>query len=199
MTHTASAARLAAALAVTFLPGAVMAADPPAARASADTSPVAAEYRLGAGDKLRIEVYKDAQLSQAVQIRPDGKITLPLVGELEAINRTPLELRDEIAKALKEFMTNPVVTVIVVDALSSQVFVTGMVGRSGPVPIYGPTTILQVLATAGGLSEWANKKDVRVLRQTITGPQTIKFNYQDAINGKISPIYLRSGDTVIVR
>ena len=76
---------------------------------------VAEEYRLGAGDKLRIEVYKDAQLSQSVQIRPDGKITLPLVGDIEATNRTPIELRDAITIALKEYMTNPVVTAIVVE------------------------------------------------------------------------------------
>lgn len=92
MTHTAFATRLAAAAlaTLTLLPAPVAAADPPAARTSADTSPLAGEYRLGAGDKLRIEVYKDSQLSQSVQIRPDGKITLPLVGDLEATNRTPL-------------------------------------------------------------------------------------------------------------
>jgi polysaccharide export outer membrane protein len=191
---------LAAAALVTFtlLPAHATAADPPA-RATADTSPVVGEYRLGAGDKLRIEVYKDTQLSQSVQIRPDGKITLPLVGELEATNRTPLELKDEITKSLKEFMTNPVVTVIVVETLSSQVFVTGMVAKSGPVPIHGPLTILQAIAMAGGLDQWANKKDVRVLRRSITGTQTIKFNYQDAIDGVTDPIYLRSGDTIIVR
>src|SRR5262245_53031058 len=72
------------------------------------------DYRLGAGDKLRIEVYKDQQLSQSVQIRPDGKITMPLIGDLEASGRTPLELRESIAGQLKEYMTNPVVTVIVV-------------------------------------------------------------------------------------
>jgi polysaccharide export outer membrane protein len=96
-------------------------------------------------------------------------------------------------------MTNPVVTVIVVETLSSQVFVTGMVAKSGPVPIHGPLTILQAIAMAGGLDQWANKKDVRVLRRSITGTQTIKFNYQDAIDGVTDPIYLRSGDTIIVR
>src|SRR5258705_9191183 len=96
----------------------------------------AEEYRLGAGDKLRIEVYKDAQLSQSVQIRPDGKITLPLVGDVEATNRTPIELRDAIAQSLKEYITNPTVTVIVVEALASQVFVMGEVSHPGPVQIY---------------------------------------------------------------
>src|SRR5213593_1505262 len=85
------------------------------------------EYRVGPGDKLRIEVYKDPQLSQSVQIRPDGKITLPLIGDLDATGRTPIELRDAIAKALKDYITNPTVTVIVVEALASQVFVMGEV------------------------------------------------------------------------
>src|SRR5206468_7591034 len=117
----------------------------PAARANdSDKKPApgalaaADEYHLGAGDKLRIEVYKDPQLSQSVQIRPDGKITLPLVGDLEATGRTPIELRDAIAKALKDYITNPTVTVIVVEALASQVFVMREVSHPGAVQIYGP-------------------------------------------------------------
>ncbi len=156
------------------------------------------EYRLGPGDKLRIEVYKDAQLSQSVQIRPDGKITLPLVGDVEASGRTPIELRDTIAKSLKEYITTPTVTVIVVEALASQVYVMGEVSHPGPMPIHGPTTVLQALAMAGGFKEFANTKDVRVLRPTATGMQTLKFNYKEAINGDVKPFYLRSGDTVIV-
>jgi polysaccharide export outer membrane protein len=156
------------------------------------------EYRLGPGDKLRIEVYKDAQLSQSVQVRPDGKITLPLVGDIDANGRTPIELRDTIAKALKEYITSPTVTVIVVEALAAQVYVMGEVSHPGPMPMHGPTTILQALAMAGGFKEFANTKDVRVLRPTPTGVQTLHFNYKDAINGDVKPFYLRSGDTVIV-
>jgi polysaccharide biosynthesis/export protein len=198
MNHTTFVTRLVVALAasIALLPRSAVADDPPARSADA---PVAAEYRLGAGDKLRIEVYKDAQLSQSLQIRPDGKITLPLVGDIEATNRTPLELRDEITKSLREFMTNPVVTVIVVEALSSQVFITGQVARSGPIQIFGPTTIVQAIAMAGGLAEWANKRDVRVLRPGPTGTQTIRVNYQEALDGASRPVYLRSGDTVVVR
>jgi polysaccharide export outer membrane protein len=160
---------------------------------------VDSEYRLGPGDKLRIEVYKDQQLSQSVQIRPDGKITLPLIGDMEATHRTPIELRDTIATALKEYVTNPVVTVIVVEAVASQVFVMGEVAKAGPIPLNGPTTILQALAMAGGFREFANTKDVRVLRQTPGGLQTLTFNYKDAVNGDVKPFFLRSGDTVIVR
>src|SRR5207237_3216759 len=85
--------------------------------------PATDDYRLGPGDKLRIEVYKDAQLSQSVQVRPDGKITLPLVGDIEATGKTPLELRDAVTKALKEYMTNPVATVIVVEASAAIAYV----------------------------------------------------------------------------
>jgi len=157
------------------------------------------EYRLGPGDKLRIEVYKDQQLSQAVQIRPDGKITLPLVGDTDAAGRTPLELRDQLTSALKEYVTNPVVTVIVVEAVASQVFVMGEVSRSGPIQLNGPTNVLQALAMAGGFREFANTKAVKILLPLPDGNvQTLIFNYRDAVNGVEKPLMLRSGDTVIV-
>jgi polysaccharide export outer membrane protein len=158
------------------------------------------EYRLGPGDKLRIEVYKDPQLSQSVQVRPDGKITLPLIGDLDATNRTPIELRDTIAKSLKEYITNPTVTVIVVEALASQIYVMGEVTHPGTMQLHGPTTILQALAMAGGFKEFANTKDVKVLRPKAGGNnvETLRFNYKDVINGDAKPFYLRSGDTVIV-
>ena len=198
MSHTRFSLRLAAAVAAfaLALPDGVFAADPPT---RTDTSPIVGEYRLGAGDKLRIEVYKDPQLSQSVQIRPDGKITLPLVGDIEATDRTPIELRDQITKSLREYMTNPVVTVIVQEAVSAVVFVTGEVAKSGPVALNGPLNIIQALAMAGGFNEWANRKDVRVLRQGPAGMQTLHFNYQDASNGEAKPLYLKAGDTVIVR
>jgi polysaccharide export outer membrane protein len=158
------------------------------------------EYRLGPGDKLRIEVYKDPQLSQSVQIRPDGKITLPLIGDLEATSRTPLELRDTIAKALKEYITNPTVTVIVVEALASKIYVMGEVTHPGTMELHGPTTILQALAMAGGFKEFANTKDVRVLRPKGErgAVETLRFNYKDVLNGDAKPFLLRSGDTVVV-
>jgi len=157
------------------------------------------EYRLGPGDKLRIEVYKDQQLSQSVQVRPDGKITLPLIGDLEATGRTPIELRDTIAAAFKEYVTNPTVTVIVVEALASKVYVMGEVTHPGTMELHGPTTILQALAMAGGFKEFANTKDVKVLRPGDRGAiQTLRFNYKDMLNGDAKPFLLRSGDTVVV-
>ncbi|HMD33836.1 MAG TPA: polysaccharide biosynthesis/export family protein [Vicinamibacterales bacterium] len=157
-----------------------------------------ADYRLGAGDKLRIEVYKDTQLSQSVQIRPDGKITLPLVGDVSATGMTPLELRDSLAKSLTEYITNPTVTVIVVEAESAHAFVMGEVSHPGPVQLHGPTTVLQALAMAGGFKEFANTKDVKVLRPKGNGLETLRFNYKDVLSGDAKPFYLKAGDTVIV-
>ncbi len=172
---------------------------PASDKKTAQAAPAASEeYRLGPGDKLRIEVYKDPQLSQSAQIRPDGKITLPLIGDVDASGRTPMELRDTITTSLKEYITNPTVTVIVVEALASQVFVMGEVAHPGPVQLHGPTTILQALAVAGGFKEFANTKDVKVMRTTASGVQTLRFNYKDAVNGDVKPFFLRSGDTVIV-
>ena len=96
------------------------------------------DYRLTPGDKLRVEVYKDAQLSQSLQIRPDGKVTLPLLGDIVATDLTPIQLRDRIATGLKEYITNPVVTVIVVEASPVMVYVMGEVTQPGSIPMRGP-------------------------------------------------------------
>jgi len=157
------------------------------------------DYVIGPGDKLRIEVYKDAQLSQSLQVRPDGKITLPLIGDLEATGLAPIALRDVIAKRLKEYVTNPVVTVIVVEASAATAYVVGEVNSPGAVTLQGgQLTVLQALALAGGLKDFADSKNIRVLRKSITGTQTIDFNYKEAIRGNGQPVYLRPGDTVVV-
>jgi polysaccharide biosynthesis/export protein len=152
------------------------------------------DYTLGPGDKLRIEVYREPQLSQALQVRPDGKITLPLVGDVTAAGRTPIELRDSISGSLKEYVTNPVVTVIVQEAVAAQVYVIGEVSQAGTQVMQGPLTVLQALAQAGGLKEFAKKSDVHILR----GTQKLPFNYKDAVNGRIPAMYLQPGDTIVV-
>src|SRR5919106_692221 len=142
------------------------------------------EYRLGPGDKLRVEVYKDLQLSQSLQVRPDGKITLPLVGDFAAAGKTPIQLRDDLTKSLKEYVTNPVVTVIVVEATAAQVNVIGEVTNPGTLVMQGPMTVLQALAQVGGLREFADRDDIRILRKTQNGVQTISFNYKRAVKGE---------------
>ena len=162
----------------------------------------AADYRLVAGDKLRIEVYKDTQISQSLQIRPDGKITLPLVGDVAAAGRTSVELRDAIGGALKDYISNPVVTVIVTETTPQVVYVTGEVNKPGALTLpSGQMSVLQALAMAGGFTDFANKKDIRILRKGVSGMQTLKFNYKDALDddNKREPLQLQAGDTVVVK
>ena len=179
-------------------------ATPPAAPAAstAAAAPTATDYRLAPGDKLRVEVYKDAQLSQSLQIRPDGKVTLPLVGDIVAVDLTPMQLRDRISNSLKEYITNPVVTVIVVEASPVMIHVMGEVATPGSIPMRGPMTVLQALAMAGGFKEFANTKDIRILRRPsgiLKTVETISFNYNDAIKGNTPPVFLSPGDMVVVR
>jgi polysaccharide export outer membrane protein len=204
------------ALCFLILPSTARAQQPPAAdrppatvatlpTAPGPTSPAppastSADYRLMAGDKLRIEVYKDPQLSQSLQVRPDGKITLPLAGDVVAAGRTSMQLRDAIAGSLKEYINNPVVTVIVVETTPQVVYVMGEVQKPGTLPIVnGRMTVVQALAMAGGFTDFANRKDIRILRKGRTGMQTIRFNYKEAIEDGREPLALQSGDTVIVR
>ncbi|MGE3178571.1 MAG: polysaccharide biosynthesis/export family protein [Vicinamibacterales bacterium] len=156
------------------------------------------DYLLAPGDKLRIEVYKDPQLSQSVQVRPDGKITMPLIGDVEAAGLAPLALRDALASGLKEYVTNPVVTVIVVEAQPATAYVVGEVQNPGAIQVATSMTVLQALALAGGLKDFADSKNIRVLRNSITGVQTIRFNYRDALQGLGAPVYVNPGDTVVV-
>src|SRR4051812_19164363 len=180
-------------------------ADPKAMSAAAPvgtSGSTSTDYHLVPGDKLRIEVYKDAQLSQSLQIRPDGKVTLPLIGDVAAAGRTSVELRDAISESLKEYITTPVVTVIVVETTPQMVYITGEVNKPGALPLVtGRMSILQALAMAGGFTDFAKKKDIRVLRKTATGMQTLKFNYKEAIgdDSHREPLQLIAGDTVIVK
>jgi polysaccharide export outer membrane protein len=160
----------------------------------AASAAVAADYRLVPGDKLRVEVYKDPQLSQSLQVRPDGKITLPLANDIVAAGRTPTELRDAITASLETYITNPTVTVIVVETVPPVVYVMGEVNTPGPQPITGELSVLQALAMAGGFKDFANRKNIVIRR----GAQTIKFNYNEAIKGRTQAVMLRPGDTIVV-
>jgi polysaccharide export outer membrane protein len=204
MKHSPISSCLAAAALCTLAPRPAVAAPHPAPLIDSDKKPAPQgtslpdEYRMSPGDKLRIEVYKDPQLSQSVQVRPDGRITLPLVGDLEANARTPIELRDAIVAALKEYITNPTVTVIVVEATASTAYVMGEVNHPGAVTLQAPLTIIQALALAGGLKDFADARNIRILRKSSLGVQMIPFDYKEAVRSVRAPIYLRPGDTVVV-
>jgi polysaccharide export outer membrane protein len=159
---------------------------------------VTRDYQLAVGDKLRIEVYRETQLSQSVEIRPDGKITLPMVGDVSAAGVTPRELGATLTERLREYLTNPVVTVIVAEATPPFVYVLGEVAAPGALPMRTPMTVLQALAMAGGFKEFAHRNDIRILRRTSTGVDTIRFNYKEAIEAPGRPMMLQAGDTVIV-
>jgi len=181
--------------------GTTATAAPAAARPStaAATTP---DYRLSAGDKLKIDVYEDKNLSQALQIRPDGKITMPLIGDVMAAGRSASELREALTTSLKEHIATPTVTVIVTETMPQVVYVTGEVGKPGAYTIVnGQMSILQAIAMAGGLTEFANKKDIQVQRRTAKGMERLKFNYKEALDeaSQREPLQLMAGDTVIVK
>jgi polysaccharide export outer membrane protein len=157
------------------------------------------DYRLSLGDKLRIEVYREPQLSQSVEVRPDGKITLPLVGDIAAAGFTAQELAGTLTEQLREYVTTPTVTVIVAEATPPMIYVIGEVNSPGAQPLRTPISVLQALAVSGGFREFANTKKIRILRRGTSGTlQTIPFNYKDAVSGKDQPIYLKPGDTIVV-
>ena len=165
-------------------------------RPAANTAP---DYRLVPGDKLRIEVYRDAQLSQSLQVRPDGKITLPLVGDVPAEGRTSAELRDALVTSLKDYNTNPVVTVIVVETVPPVFYVMGEVNTPGTFQIKGQVSALQALAMAGGFKDFAKTKNIRILRKGARGAQqTVGFNYKEAAEGRGPAVFMQPGDTIIV-
>ena len=158
---------------------------------------VGPDYLLGIGDKLRVEVYREPQLSQSLEIRPDGKITLPLVGDVVAAGSTPRALGQTLSEKLKDYLTNPVVTVIVAEANPPTAYVMGEVNNPGAIPLRSPLTVVQALAMAGGFKEFANTKGIRILRRSASGVSTIPFNYKEAVEGG-PPVMLQPGDTLVV-
>jgi len=198
---TLTTGSIAALLGVALVTSAARAQTPNGGGAAPLASAATTDYRLMPGDKLRVEVYKDAQLSQSLQIRPDGKVTLPLLGDIVATDLTPIQLRDRIATGLKEYVTNPVVTVIVVEASPVMVYVMGEVMHPGAIPMRGQMTVLQALALAGGFREFANTKNIRILRKAagvLKTVETIPFNYNEAVKGNSTPVFLSPGDMVVV-
>ena len=171
---------------------------PSVARSGPTVATNSTDYKMVVGDKLRVEVYKDPQMSQSLQIRPDGKITLPLVGDVAAAGKTPAALRDSLTSSLKEFITSPVVTVIVVEAQPQTVSVIGEVNAPGTHPIKGQTTVIEALAMAGGFKDFANTKNITIQRSTPTGTTRIKFNYKDAIKSESKQMCVEPGDVIIV-
>jgi len=162
---------------------------------------VAADYVIGADDVLAINVWKEPDLSRTVPVRPDGKITLPLVGDIAATGQTPKQLQASIEQDLAKFISKPAVTVIVQEPKSHKFNIVGEVQRPGSYPLATPMTVLDAIALAGGFRDWAKLKSIYVLRAGANGAQTkFAFNYKKVIKGHASEqnIQLRTGDTVVV-
>ncbi len=157
-------------------------------------------YIIGEQDALVITVWKEKEISGGVVVRPDGKITVPLVGEIKAVGMTPVQLQSVLAEKLKPFVTVPQVTVAVAEIRSRKVYLIGHAAREGPFMINSSTTILQLIAQAGGLKDFAKRKKIYILRKNGTEQLHIPFNYDDAIKGKRPEqnILLEPGDTIVV-
>lgn len=171
----------------------------PGGAATQDTSQ-SKDYRIGPQDVLKIDVWKEDQLTRTVPVRPDGKISLPLLNDVQAAGLTPMDLATSIRDGLKKFINDPQVTVTVVEINSRRVYVTGEVARPGAFPLLPNMTVLQVLSTAGGFTQFAKEKNIYVLR-TENGKQVkLPFNYKDAINGKKPEqnVMLHPGDVIVV-
>jgi len=174
---------------------------PPAATSAPPTGvSLPAGYVIGPEDVLTIVFWRDKDLSAEVVVRPDGKISLPLLNDVVAAGYTPEELRAQLVKGAAKFLEDPNATVVVKEIHSRKVFVTGQVSKSGSYPLTGEMNVLQMIAHVGGLLEYADSKNIVVLRTENGQERRFKFNYKDVVKGKNlqQNILLKPGDTIIV-
>ncbi|HEX2458720.1 MAG TPA: polysaccharide biosynthesis/export family protein [Vicinamibacterales bacterium] len=159
-----------------------------------------ADYVIGPEDVLGVVFWRDQDMTGDVTVRPDGMVTLPLLGDVAAAGLTPDVLREQIQKAASKYVQDPSVTIVVRQINSRKVFITGEVKTPGAFPLTGPRTVMQVIALAGGLNEWADAKNITVARTENGRQVSFKFNYKDVAQGKKleQNILLKPGDTVIV-
>lgn len=156
-------------------------------------------YVIGPMDELDINVWKQPNVSSEEDVRPDGKISLPLLNDVQAAGYTPMQLAARITKKLEKFVTDPQVTVTVVQANSWRIFVLGQVNRPGPIQLFPGMTVLQAIASAGGLTPYAKKKKIYVLRKVQEGEKRLKFNFKRASRGlSAGGITLKPDDTIFV-
>ena len=158
-----------------------------------------ATYVIGADDNLQVTVWREPTLSGVLPVRPDGMISLVLIGDIKAAGRTPMQLGDDITQRLKKYLQDPSVTVAVTAVNSQKIFMVGEIGHVGPLILSPGMTPLQAISAAGGPSPYANVKRIYILRGTGAKQQKIPFNYKQALKGDNRPgITLEPGDTIIV-
>ncbi len=158
-----------------------------------------ARYIIGSDDSLSITVWKEPTLSGTLPVRPDGMISMALIGDLKAAGRTPMQLADDISGKLKKYIQEPNVSVAVMAVNSQRVFLIGEVGHVGPVAMTPGMSPLQAIAAGGGLSPYANSKKIYILRNEGGKQQKIPYNYKQALKGDDSAtVMLKPGDTIVV-
>jgi polysaccharide export outer membrane protein len=159
------------------------------------------EFRLGPDDVIEVSVYQDKTLDRTVPVRPDGKISLPLIGEMPASGKTATELQKEIALRLKEFVADPTVTVVVKEVNSPKISVLGEVKSPGMYKIKDRATLLDAIALAGGLTEYAKRNKIVVIRTDSNGPpHQFKLNIDDQIKGRSTePFYVLPYDKIYIQ
>lgn len=181
-------------------PAASAASPAPASQTPAPGTQSEAPYKIGPQDMLQIDVWKEPEITRLVPVRPDGKISLPLLNDVQAAGLTPMELANVISDGLKKYINNPQVTVSVSTINSRRVYVTGEVTKPGAFPLLPNMTVLQALTSAGGFTQFAKIKSIYVLRTDGAKQTKIPFNYKAVVGGKKPEdnIELQPGDTVVV-
>jgi polysaccharide export outer membrane protein len=170
------------------------------AASAAQVSTNDAEYKIGPQDVLRIDIWKEPEISRVAPVRPDGKISLPLLNDVQAAGLTPMQLANVISDGLKKYISNPQVTVSVAEINSRRVYVTGEVVRSGALPLLPNMTVLQALSSSGGFTQFARIKNIYVLRVADGKQEKLPFNYKEVVNGHKPEqnILLQPGDVIVV-
>jgi polysaccharide biosynthesis/export protein len=160
--------------------------------------PADSEYKIGPQDVLQIDVWKEPEITRTIPVRPDGKISLPLLNDVQAAGLTAMQLATNIRDSLGKYLTNPQVTVSVTQINSQRVFVTGEVAKSGALPLLPGMTALQALSSSGGFTQFARTKGIYILRNQNGKQVKLPYNYKEVLKGKQDDIVLQPGDIVVV-
>ena len=173
---------------------------PPQAPAAPSNVTLPTDYVIGPEDVVGIVFWREPDMSGDMTVRPDGRITVPVIGEVDAAGLHPQALQKRILEAAGKYITDPNVAVVVRQINSRKIFITGQVTTPGPYPLTGPRTVMQAIALAGGLTEYADTKNITILRVSDGRSESFKFNYKEVARGRSleQNILLKPGDTVVV-
>jgi polysaccharide biosynthesis/export protein len=177
-------------------------ANPPAGNPAALPAPASSSsdtYVIGESDQITVTVWKETTLSGDLLVRPDGMISMPLLGDVQASGLTPLQLADQISTKLKKYIQDPNVSVVLTKMNSKRIYLLGEVGKKGPVDMTPGMTLLEAISSAGGLTDFANTKKMYILRDEAGKQQKIPVRYKDALKGNSAlNVVLKPGDTIVV-